>query len=201
MCGIFGAVLRTGDAAPVVHRALERLEYRGYDSVGIATISKGGLEVKKDRGSIRDVDLRLHLDEMDGSVGVGHTRWATHGMPSLENAHPHLSCKGDVAVVHNGIIENFLELKRELEGRNHLFRSRTDTEVIPHVVEEYLADGLVVLRSSQVERKQVRVVEVEKIKASAIDDQMRPYVLDKDGFSVLSDKDIFTYAARILLKK
>jgi len=141
LCGIFGAVLRTGDAAPVVHRALERLEYRGYDSVGIATISKGGLEVKKDRGSIRDVDLRLHLNEMDGSVGVGHTRWATHGMPSLENAHPHLSCKGDVAVVHNGIIENFLELRRELEGRNHIFRSRTDTEVISHLVEEYLADG------------------------------------------------------------
>lgn len=141
MCGIFGAVLKTGDAAPIIRQALERLEYRGYDSVGLATVSKEGLEVRKDRGSIKDVNFRLHLDEMNGSVGVGHTRWATHGMPSVENAHPHLSCRGDVAIVHNGIIENFLELRRELEGRNHIFRSRTDTEVIPHLVEEHLADG------------------------------------------------------------
>jgi glucosamine--fructose-6-phosphate aminotransferase (isomerizing) len=141
LCGIFGAVLKEDRAAPLIHSALKRLEYRGYDSVGIATVSNKGLEIKKDRGSIEEVNLKLQLDEMDGSVGVGHTRWATHGMPSMENAHPHYSCKLDVAVVHNGIIENFLELRKELEGRNHVFRSRTDTEVIPHLVEEYLADG------------------------------------------------------------
>jgi glucosamine--fructose-6-phosphate aminotransferase (isomerizing) len=141
LCGIFGAVLKEDRAAPIIHSALKRLEYRGYDSVGITTVSNKGLEIKKDRGSIEEVNLKLQLDEMDGGVGVGHTRWATHGIPSMENAHPHHSCKFDVAVVHNGIIENFLELRKELEGRNHLFRSRTDTEVIPHLVEEYLADG------------------------------------------------------------
>ncbi|MEM2942975.1 MAG: glutamine--fructose-6-phosphate transaminase (isomerizing) [Candidatus Bathyarchaeia archaeon] len=141
LCGIFGITLQEGDAAPIICQALERLEYRGYDSVGLATVSRTRLEVRKAPGSIRDVKSRLHLDEMAGSIGVGHTRWATHGMPSVENAHPHTSCRGDVAVVHNGIVENFLELRRELEGRGHSFRSRTDTEVIPHLVEEYLNDG------------------------------------------------------------
>jgi glucosamine--fructose-6-phosphate aminotransferase (isomerizing) len=141
LCGIFGAILNTGRVAPIIHEALERLEYRGYDSVGLATISKRGLEIKKDRGSIKEVDLKLRLDDMDGSAGIGHTRWATHGAPSMENAHPHLSCKSDVAVVHNGIIENFLELRKQLEKKGHVFRSRTDTEVIPHLVEEYLSGG------------------------------------------------------------
>ncbi len=141
MCGIFGVVLKTGRVAPVIHQALERLEYRGYDSVGLATVSEKGLEVRKDRGSIRDVDLKHRLDDMAGRVGVGHTRWATHGAPSMENAHPHVSCKGDVAVVHNGIIENFLELRKQLEERKHVFRSRTDTEVIPHLIEEYVSTG------------------------------------------------------------
>ena len=141
MCGIFGVVLKTGRVAPVIHQALERLEYRGYDSVGLATVSEKGLEVRKDRGSIRDVDLKHRLDDMAGRIGVGHTRWATHGAPSMENAHPHVSCKGDVAVVHNGIIENFLELRKQLEERKHVFRSRTDTEVIPHLIEEYVSAG------------------------------------------------------------
>ncbi len=141
MCGIFGAVLKDGQAAPIIRQALERLEYRGYDSVGLATVSGNELVVKKDRGSIKDVDSKLRLDEMEGRVGVGHTRWATHGIPSMENAHPHLSCDGKIAVVHNGIIENFLELRKKLEERNHRFRSRTDTEVVPHLIEEYVADG------------------------------------------------------------
>ena len=141
MCGIFGAVVETGKVAPMIHQALERLEYRGYDSVGLATIGVSMLEIKKDRGTIKQVDSKLKLDDMDGSVGLGHTRWATHGMPSMENAHPLLSCKNDVAVVHNGIIENFLELRKELEARGHIFRSRTDTEVIPHLIEEYMHEG------------------------------------------------------------
>ena len=141
MCGIFGAVVETGKVAPMIHQALERLEYRGYDSVGLATIGVSMLEIKKDRGNIKQVDSKLKLDDMDGSVGLGHTRWATHGMPSMENAHPLLSCKNDVAVVHNGIIENFLELRKELEARGHIFRSRTDTEVIPHLIEEHMHEG------------------------------------------------------------
>ncbi|MGQ9542528.1 MAG: glutamine--fructose-6-phosphate transaminase (isomerizing) [Candidatus Bathyarchaeia archaeon] len=141
MCGIFGVVLREGRAAPLIRRSLEFLEYRGYDSVGLATLSNGRVEVRKDKGSIKDVDSRLNFEAMQGRVGIGHTRWATHGAPSMENAHPHISCNHEVAVVHNGIIENFLELRKELEGRGHVFRSRTDTEVVPHLIEDYLFEG------------------------------------------------------------
>jgi glucosamine--fructose-6-phosphate aminotransferase (isomerizing) len=141
MCGIFGTVLHDGKAALMIHEALERLEYRGYDSVGLATICNNELNIKKDRGSIHEVDSRLNFDEMCGQIGVGHTRWATHGIPSFENAHPHVDCKKNVAIVHNGIIENFLELKSELERKGHTFNSRTDTEVIPHLIEENMMNG------------------------------------------------------------
>ena len=141
MCGIFGVVLREGKAAPLIRKSLGLLEYRGYDSVGLATLSDGKLEVRKDKGLLKDVDSRLNFESMDGNVGIGHTRWATHGAPSMENAHPHIGCKCEVAVVHNGIIENFLELRKELEGRGHIFRSRTDTEVIPHLIEDHLSEG------------------------------------------------------------
>lgn len=136
MCGIFGCVVKKGNAAPVIHAALKRLEYRGYDSVGVATIDNGELYVKKDQGKIDDVHKILNLDDLPGKVGVGHTRWATHGAPLQVNAHPHLDCSGQIAVVHNGIIENFSELKLELENRGHVFRSKTDTEVVPHLIEE-----------------------------------------------------------------
>lgn len=138
MCGIFGCVLREGSAAPLIHMALKRLEYRGYDSVGIATIHGGAVQVRKDRGKIDEVAGRLRFDEMRGSVGVGHTRWATHGAPMMVNAHPHTDCEGRIAVVHNGVIENFMELKEELMNRGHNFVSRTDTEVIGHLIEEEL---------------------------------------------------------------
>ena len=138
MCGIFGCVIKKGNAAPVIHAALKRLEYRGYDSVGIATIDNGELHVKKDQGKIDDVHKILNLDDLPGNVGVGHTRWATHGAPLKVNAHPHLDCSGQIAVVHNGIIENFSELKLELENRGHVFLSKTDTEVVPHLIEESL---------------------------------------------------------------
>jgi glucosamine--fructose-6-phosphate aminotransferase (isomerizing) len=136
MCGIFGCVIKEGNAAPVIHASLKRLEYRGYDSVGIATISNGELHVKKDQGKIDEVHKILNLDDLPGSVGVGHTRWATHGAPLKVNAHPHTDCSEQIAVVHNGIIENFSELKLELENRGHVFRSKTDTEVIAHLIEE-----------------------------------------------------------------
>jgi glucosamine--fructose-6-phosphate aminotransferase (isomerizing) len=137
MCGIFGCVLKNGSpAAPVIHQALKRLEYRGYDSVGEATVYEGKLYVKKDSGKIDDVHKIHNLDDLPGSVGIGHTRWATHGAPLQINAHPHVDCTGQVAVVHNGIIENFAELKLELESKGHVFVSKTDTEVIPHLIEE-----------------------------------------------------------------
>ncbi len=147
MCGIFGAVLKKGEAAPVVHGGLKRLEYRGYDSVGVATVDDGRLILKKDAGKIDEVHALLNLDDMPGRVGVGHTRWATHGAPYKVNAHPHLDCGGEVAVVHNGIIENFADLKVELENNGHVFASKTDTEVVPHLIEERLKDGMTLVEA------------------------------------------------------
>ena len=138
MCGIFGAILREGEAAPVIHAALKRLEYRGYDSVGEATIYEGKLYIKKDSGKIDEVHRIHNLDDVPGKIGIGHTRWATHGAPLQVNAHPHADCSGTLAIVHNGIIENFAELKQELENRGHIFRSKTDTEVIAHLIEDIL---------------------------------------------------------------
>jgi glucosamine--fructose-6-phosphate aminotransferase (isomerizing) len=141
MCGIFGCVLREGNAAPIIHAALKRLEYRGYDSVGEATISDGKLYVKKDRGKIDAVHKIHNLDDLPGSIGIGHTRWATHGAPLQVNAHPHLDCKKQIAVIHNGIIENFTELRLELEARGHVLKSKTDTEMIAHLIEDGLNVG------------------------------------------------------------
>lgn len=127
--------------APLLVRALKRLEYRGYDSAGIATVHEGRLQVRKDVGKVDDVNGRLGLDSLPGTVGVAHTRWATHGAPTMLNAHPHTDCMGSIAIVHNGIIENFLALKKELQELNHVFTSRTDSEVIAHLVEEFLKRG------------------------------------------------------------
>jgi len=139
---IFGCVLKDGNAAPVVHSALERLEHRGYDSVGEATVYENKLWMKKDCGTIDKVHARHDLDDLPGRVGIGHIRWATHGAPLKENAHPHVDCNRQIAVVHNGIIENFAALKRELEDLGHVFGSKTDSEIIPHLIEENLKRGL-----------------------------------------------------------
>ena len=138
MCGIFGCVLKEGNAAPLIHASLERLEYRGYDSVGIATISDNKIYLKKDKGKIDEVHRIVNLDDLPGSIGIGHTRWATHGAPLKVNAHPHSDCTGQIMVVHNGIIENFIELKAELQNLDHTFVSKTDTEIIPHLIEQTL---------------------------------------------------------------
>jgi len=138
MCGIFGCILKDGKAAPIIHAALKRLEYRGYDSVGEATIDNGKLFIKKDQGKIDEVHRTHNLDDLPGRIGIGHTRWATHGAPLQVNAHPHVDCTGSIAVIHNGIIENFAELKQELENRGHIFKSKTDTEVIAHLIERAL---------------------------------------------------------------
>jgi glucosamine--fructose-6-phosphate aminotransferase (isomerizing) len=138
MCGIFGCILKEGNAAPLIHSSLKRLEYRGYDSVGIATISDGKIFMKKDQGKIDEVHKILNLDDLPGNLGIGHTRWATHGAPLKVNSHPHTDCTGEIVVVHNGIIENFMELKSELQNLGHTFVSKTDTEVMPHLIEETL---------------------------------------------------------------
>jgi glucosamine--fructose-6-phosphate aminotransferase (isomerizing) len=142
MCGIFGCILKNSEVAETIHSSLKRLEYRGYDSVGEATLSGGELFVKKDIGKIDEVHALHNLDALPGKIGVGHTRWATHGAPTKLNAHPHTDCEDKIAVVHNGIIENFALLKEELEDRGHVFKSKTDTEVIPHLIEEKMHKGL-----------------------------------------------------------
>ncbi len=132
MCGIVGYVGRR-EAAPLIVEGLKKLEYRGYDSFGVATIGKT-LELDKHKGRISEkAQSALRLK---GKTGIGHTRWATHGVPNDTNAHPHVDCSGTIALVHNGIIENYAELRRQLEARGHTFRSETDTEVIVHLIEE-----------------------------------------------------------------
>ncbi len=139
MCGIVGYI-GARPAAPLLLDALKRLEYRGYDSAGIATLSKK-FYVKKDKGKIVEIDNKLKLADMPGNLGVGHTRWATHGEPSRVNAHPHLDSSGKVAVVHNGIIENYVELRQFLQKHGHRFVSETDTEVIPNLIAYFLRRG------------------------------------------------------------
>ncbi|MEM4304147.1 MAG: hypothetical protein QXQ70_09695, partial [Candidatus Caldarchaeum sp.] len=140
MCGIVGYV-GEARAATILVKSLKRLEYRGYDSAGIATIHDGKLYIEKDAGKIDEINLRLGFDRLPGFIGIAHTRWATHGAPTKVNAHPHTDCGNTIAVVHNGVLENFLQLKKELSDLNHVFVSKTDTEVIPHLLEEYLKAG------------------------------------------------------------
>jgi glucosamine--fructose-6-phosphate aminotransferase (isomerizing) len=127
--------------APALVESLKRMEYRGYDSVGVATLSTNKISVKKGIGKVGQVNSSLNLASMEGFVGIGHTRWATHGGVTDYNAHPHPCCTNDIAVVHNGIIENYLPLKEELVKRGHRFKSETDTEVIAHLLEEYYKAG------------------------------------------------------------
>ena len=141
MCGIVGYV-GPKNAVPLLIEGLKRLEYRGYDSAGVAVLqADGSLEIRKRVGRLANLEEALEADPLAGKVGIGHTRWATHGEPSGINSHPHLDCTGNIAVVHNGIIENYLALRTELEAKGHVFRSQTDTEAIPHLIEEILKEG------------------------------------------------------------
>ena len=139
MCGIVGFV-RSGAAAPEVLKLLKKLEYRGYDSAGIATIDGDKLWIKKGVGKLDEVQKMYHIDELPGKVGIGHVRWATHGGVTVANSHPHSDCKHKIAVAHNGIIENYQALRSRL-GDKHTFTSETDTEVVPHLIEEYMEKG------------------------------------------------------------
>ena len=136
MCGIIGIVGRE-PVAPRLLESLRRLEYRGYDSAGIAVAAAEGVARRRAEGKIRNLEAVIHDEPVAGDVGIGHTRWATHGAPSVRNAHPH--AYGAVTLVHNGIIENYAELKAELQARGHVFESDTDTEVIAHLLDEALA--------------------------------------------------------------
>jgi glucosamine--fructose-6-phosphate aminotransferase (isomerizing) len=141
MCGIVGYI-GSQQAVPIILDGLRRLEYRGYDSAGIAVVSDGQLCVRRASGKLRNLEEVIRTNPMDGSYGIGHTRWATHGRPTEENAHPHRDCKGDIVVVHNGIVENYLSLKKQLQEEGHVFQTETDTEVIAHLIEKHYTDNL-----------------------------------------------------------
>ena len=136
MCGIIGYI-GSKKATPILINGLLRLEYRGYDSAGIATIEKDGLSVMKDKGRVKNLYNLEGIDDLEGTIGIAHTRWATHGKPSKENSHPHLDNSNNFAVVHNGIIENYSDLKEFLEKNGYTFYSQTDTEVIPNLIHYY----------------------------------------------------------------
>ena len=142
MCGIIGYI-GPKEVVPVLIDGLRRLEYRGYDSAGVAVVSHGAVNLRRSAGKLSNLEQVIGSDPISGDYGVGHTRWATHGRPTEENAHPHRDCTGKIVVVHNGIIENYLDLKRELQKQGHTFVTETDTEIVAHLVErEMKTDGL-----------------------------------------------------------
>ena len=142
MCGIIGYI-GSRPVVPVLLDGLRRMEYRGYDSAGVAVVSPEGISLRRSAGKLVNLEDAVRAQPVDGLYGVGHTRWATHGRPTEENAHPHSDCTGRIVVVHNGIIENYLDLKRELQSQGHQFKTETDTEIVAHLVERELrGDGL-----------------------------------------------------------
>ena len=193
MCGIIGYI-GSKPVVPVLLDGLRRMEYRGYDSAGVALVGEHGIELRRSAGKLSNLEHTIRAEPVDGLYGVGHTRWATHGRPTEENAHPHRDCTGRIVVVHNGIIENYLELKAELQRQGHDFKTETDTEIVAHLVErEMKTDGLenAVRRALKVMRGMFALVLVsaedpEKIVAVR---NGPPIVvgLGKDEFFVASD--------------
>src|SRR5213083_2710345 len=139
MCGIIGYI-GTKEVVPVLIDGLRRLEYRGYDSAGVAVLKNGNIELRRSAGKLSKLEDVIADQPLSGDYGVGHTRWATHGRPTEENAHPHRDCTGKIVVVHNGIIENYLDLKHELQAQKHRFVTETDTEIVAHLVEREMKD-------------------------------------------------------------
>src|SRR5690349_5055212 len=155
MCGIVGYI-GPRDATPIILNGLKRLEYRGYDSAGLAILNGGQLEVRKEAGKLCQLVDHINKSPINGSPGIGHTRWATHGAPNARNAHPHFGKTKRVVVVQNGIVENFLELKDELMAEGVEFQSETDTETIVHLVEHYLATGMGLVEAARTTFNQIQ---------------------------------------------
>jgi glutamine---fructose-6-phosphate transaminase (isomerizing) len=165
---------------PMLLEGLQRLQYRGYDSAGLAVVNEGRLEIRRAPGKLRNLEDVIRLNPVDGTYGIGHTRWATHGAPTEENAHPHRDCHGTVMVVHNGIIENYLELKKTLESEGHRFATEVDTEVIAHLVEKYLENHAGAAKTSGAP-------------AVALEDAVRAAVRQLTGvfaLAIISSKDL-----------
>ena len=156
MCGIVGYI-GPKKVVPVIIEGLRKLEYRGYDSAGIAVVTpEGQLEIRRAPGKLRNLEEVIRKSPIDGTYGIGHTRWATHGRPTEENAHPHRDCSGRIVVVHNGIIENYLELKERLQAEGHKFVTETDTEVVAHLAEKYSKDGTPLEEAVRLTLKELR---------------------------------------------
>ncbi len=178
MCGIVGCVLKQKNAAPILLDCISKLEYRGYDSVGIAT-ENNKIYIKKDKGKIIDVNTNLDLADMEGQCGISHVRWATHGDPNKVNSHPHTDEEGTIAVVHNGIIENSDTIKARLIEEGHVFKSDTDTEVIPHLLKDFMDEGLSL---EEAMRKTVKVIHGSyAIAAVCVDEPNKVVATRKDS--------------------
>ncbi len=155
MCGIVGYI-GARDATPIILNGLRRLEYRGYDSAGIAVLHNGRIEVRRDAGKLEHLETLVKDSPLHGTIGIGHTRWATHGEPNARNAHPHVGTTGEVVLVHNGIVENFMELRQELSMEGVKFQSETDTEVIVQLVDRYLSLGVGLVEATRRALKQLK---------------------------------------------
>jgi glutamine---fructose-6-phosphate transaminase (isomerizing) len=211
MCGIVGYVGKKR-VVPVILEGLKKLEYRGYDSAGIAVAGNGdGLQVRRAEGKLRNLEEAIRLKPLDGTYGIGHTRWATHGRPTEENAHPHRDCTGKIVVVHNGIIENYLALKKKLVEEGHKFTTETDTEVIAHLVEKFFfakANGNRVALEEAVRKTVNELTGVFALAVIAVDEPNKivaarngpPAVigLGKDEYFVASDVPAILYHTRDL---
>src|SRR5450631_997465 len=211
MCGIVGYVGKKR-VVPVIIEGLRRLEYRGYDSAGIAVCGNGqGLQIRRAEGKLRNLEEVIRLNPLDGTYGIGHTRWATHGRPTEENAHPHRDCTGTIVVVHNGIVENYLSLKKKLIAEGHKFTTETDTETIAHLVEKHYRQtgtGKRPLLEEAVRQAVKELTGVFALVAIAVDEPNKivaarngpPAVigLGKDEYFVASDVPALLYHTRDL---
>ena len=191
MCGIIGYI-GAQKATPILINGLLRLEYRGYDSSGISTVEKDGLSVMKDKGRVKNLYDLDGIDELKGTIGIAHTRWATHGKPSKENSHPHLDNSKSFSVVHNGIIENYNELRKFLGENGYIFHSQTDTEVIPNLIHYYYSkdnnhDESKVLRAVQNACKNLKGSYAIQVLSKDLPDNM--IVVRKDSPLVIGKGD------------
>src|SRR6266581_2171367 len=189
MCGIVGYVGHRS-ATDVILDGLQRLEYRGYDSAGLAVLNGHGLEIRRHPGKIRGLETLVRTHPLSGGVGLGHTRWATHGPPSEENAHPHADCSGSLVVVHNGIIENYLSLKERLLAEGHRFRSDTDTEVVAHLIERQLKMGADLLEATKTALRQIRGAYAVAILSAAEPDRLIAAKHGAGDVVVLEDDEV-----------